>query len=174
MSMEPGGQKVGTNNFSHRTAFSFVREQWRGAKDKLQEIPVVGALSTQASSSLSMDPYINNIPSAINLLGGQYSSRGIKSTKYDSYNPRSNVAFTFPSNQEDYEIKTFGENTDTQFITIKTPNYYTNIYVGTPAPSDFFAGGAVRSNYTDKNNSCLLYTSPSPRYATLSRMPSSA
>ena len=40
-----------------------------------------------------------------------------------------------------------------------------------------FSGGSTKNpNYKDvsKGGSCLLYTSPSPRDATLSRMPSSA
>ena len=35
-------------------------------------------------------------------------------------------------------------------------------------------GKEIAEKRLDKNNSCLLYTSPSPRDATLSRMPSSA
>ena len=40
----------------------------------------------------------------------------------------------------------------------------------------FFCIGTTKKNSPDKNEykSCLLYTSPSPRDATLSRMPSSA
>ena len=37
----------------------------------------------------------------------------------------------------------------------------------------FFTGGTLSSK-SNRNNVCLLYTSPSPRDATLSRMPSSA
>ena len=39
-----------------------------------------------------------------------------------------------------------------------------------PAPTR----GDGKPLHTDKNGTCLLYTSPSPRDATLSRMPSSA
>ena len=39
---------------------------------------------------------------------------------------------------------------------------------------DFSPKGKVSTHLKDMNNICLLYTSPSPRDATLSRMPSSA
>ena len=37
-----------------------------------------------------------------------------------------------------------------------------------------YAGFPIEKDMIDKNKRCLLYTSPSPRDATLSRMPSSA
>ena len=40
--------------------------------------------------------------------------------------------------------------------------------------SKLFSKGNVDSDSDDKETVCLLYTSPSPRDATLSRMPSSA
>ena len=49
--------------------------------------------------------------------------------------------------------------------------------VSVPAPQDASIedlGGPTNQNYKQDDNSCLLYTSPSPRDATLSRMPSSA
>ena len=36
------------------------------------------------------------------------------------------------------------------------------------------AGAGEAANFSDESYRCLLYTSPSPRDATLSRMPSSA
>ena len=39
---------------------------------------------------------------------------------------------------------------------------------------NYLLGGSTQSDIGDDINSCLLYTSPSPRDATLSRMPSSA
>ena len=40
--------------------------------------------------------------------------------------------------------------------------------------SETFTDGITEQHHTDQCDICLLYTSPSPRDATLSRMPSSA
>ena len=52
---------------------------------------------------------------------------------------------------------------------------YTNVDAASFAPEgdNTFTGTAFRSGF-EGNDICLLYTSPSPRDATLSRMPSSA
>ena len=48
--------------------------------------------------------------------------------------------------------------------------------LGLPVPPGFTMTAEVCTSYYDNNETypCLLYTSPSPRDATLSRMPSSA
>ena len=47
-------------------------------------------------------------------------------------------------------------------------------FIGLGAIDLFKLNSSVNDNISDSNQICLLYTSPSPRDATLSRMPSSA
>ena len=63
----------------------------------------------------------------------------------------------------DYSISKF----DKDFV------YYQIIYNGTP--NNFLKSMEKQNfNFNTQSKTCLLYTSPSPRDATLSRMPSSA
>ena len=48
------------------------------------------------------------------------------------------------------------------------------VLVGSAAGAGLVIGYSVLPNAVDSASNCLLYTSPSPRDATLSRMPSSA
>ena len=47
-------------------------------------------------------------------------------------------------------------------------------HIGFPLPSEMFAPPEKEKEDFDKHVACLLYTSPSPRDRTRSRMPSSA
>ena len=60
----------------------------------------------------------------------------------------------------------FNINNPSSLAKLKTTNYLIGTFYKTT--------GISNSVTTDKVNTCLLYTSPSPRDATLSRMPSSA
>ena len=78
-------------------------------------------------------------------------------------------------NLDNNEIQ--AKNSPTSFGTLYV-NYWggtTNIGFGSTAASNVNIGvGPINTGLLNAYNTCLLYTSPSPRDATLSRMPSSA
>ena len=70
---------------------------------------------------------------------------------------------------------------DPESVLITVRDFYTTIHdCGNPNPSGYISYNALqnklekRKTVTDHCNSCLLYTSPSPRDRQKSRMPSSA
>ena len=84
--------------------------------------------------------------------------------------------------ETDLENRIVGPLSDKKLIEAVTPQTLggnaTEIKIKTKAPHGYFVGQFVTVDDTgltnDLHGSCLLYTSPSPRDRTRSRMPSSA
>ena len=77
---------------------------------------------------------------------------------------------TVIAQSDEYDVTWRSETDDGGFFTMVLPKGEWEFTV----LSDEITSGTNTTNVDNNNNTCLLYTSPSPRDATLSRMPSSA
>ncbi len=137
---EPSGSKMGALSFGHRTSSSFVLEQYGGAKNITQELPEVAVwnrdwreelpatLARLRSYARNFDLHASNLH---NVTAGDLSS-----TFMFSNIELSTPELRFPAE----EAGNFIRNFDDEYIAIKKPSYFTGIYAGNPAPSDFYLG----------------------------------
>ncbi len=152
LAIEPNGKVVGSNNFSHRTGLSSNQEQFNGAKYILQEIPLVGLLTPKLPSTTNTTTLPNGVRRGIEILGDFYLRHGNSSIRYEHYQPNFESNFTLPSQQADSYIRTFGDADDIQLLAVKTQKYFTNIYLGQPAPSEFYVSSRSRHYFIENNN----------------------
>ena len=83
---------------------------------------------------------------------------------------------TFYTNVQNWGGKIYYRGIDSNGIHFKKKlDYNPTLFINSPEPTEYKTlEGTCLAPVECGNISCLLYTSPSPRDATLSRMPSSA
>ena len=90
-----------------------------------------------------------------------------------SANFTGNKEFSNNVDPVNFSINSFRAQLGLEYLFNKTGNIKPIIGIGFGATSDSFSG-SISDNSFDIDGGCLLYTSPSPRDRTRSRMPSSA
>ena len=99
------------------------------------------------------------------------SSNSMSSSFYSSSSPPHPMTMTrMPRNRYEF-VRAYQT---TRELRRMAKQRYTRIERSKFCTSNFHSSNHSSNNNENNNNSCLLYTSPSPRDATLSRMPSSA
>jgi hypothetical protein len=134
---EPDGRVVGASNFAHRTPDGFHNEQYGGAKGLLDDLlPEVGLWAREPTAA--------ERDQAVATLREQLGKPLSDSKGLDFGTPRYRYGTDTPDRSAAWpaaEKRPFIRNLAGELIAVKRPAYYTAIYVGRPAPADFYIRG---------------------------------
>ena len=166
-----GGQTVRSVTTSNETRPVNVAEQLYLIVDTYLEVNAAGSVATPTGSVVHSIVQTDNIDdstvgSKITIVTGTAVHLGTQEVAFET-----NGDITLPQQPQPYILKWYGG-----FDMDGDPDQETRVAFSGPtlysldATADAFDTTVEGSD----DNSCLLYTSPSPRDATLSRMPSSA
>ncbi|MFQ5808692.1 MAG: hypothetical protein ACE5JM_03645, partial [Armatimonadota bacterium] len=142
---EPDGTVLGASNFSHRTSGSFAVQQWGGAKgtcdDVLPEVGIWAKARTDEARARAAETIHKRLAAPFTdqdyateggRARGRYASQ-ITAPRYLYYTDDP-LPGTWPAAAEQPFIRNFGG----EMVAVKRPAYYCVVYVGKPAPSEFY------------------------------------
>ncbi len=136
---EPDGSMLGASNYGHRTAGSFVQEQWGGGRGILDGVlPEVALWALKMSDEQKSKVEKETASSLSRNLDAprKPESPGASYPRYLYFEePKGGAAW--PAT----EGKSFTRNLGGELIAVKRPAYYTAVYVGKPAPDKHYISG---------------------------------
>lgn len=160
---EPAGNMLGASNFGHRTAGSFVDEQWSGARGivdgLVQEVALWTPQKTPAQKTQDEQAAATWLSNNLNVQPNtQYPN--IAHPRYLYFEDPLRGA-VWPAS----EGASFTRNLGGELIAVKRPAYYTAVYVGKPAPDVLYISG--KENFrspllNESNGGTINYRSVTP------------
>ena len=137
---EPNGKTMlGASNMGHRTANSFVHEQWGGARgildDAIPEVAIWNRTLHPESKEERDAEAAKYLPKA---LSAELNTASPETClpRYQYYSERIG-GYQWPALSEE----PFTKNLSNEMIAIKRPGYYAVVYVGHPAPHEHYIKG---------------------------------